>query len=369
MTTTAKLNEAMAKKETMLPASNGMVELKEWADIGVKAGILPAGTNSYQAMSIIQTGKEIGLQPMQSLRSMSFVKGRLTMSVQLQLALAKQRGVVIKEIIEVAESCTVTLKRNDEIVTCKYTLNDARKAGLLREGGSYEKYERQMLRWRAIGDALRLIAPDLVMGLLSPEEANGDALPETPIIGTAKEADIDNITDLSSTKTHWKENVPDFTPPPTTAELMDAAPPIIEADIEETEKVDSEGVVTGLIETFTKKEGKDGKGKPYTKYDMTVKGIRLSSFSDTVAKEADEAISGGFDVGVEYTVKGKYNNISRLYIIGTKIRDWQKEIEEAPDSTMLDEIWAEFEESRPNGPMIVKMRRVRDSKISEWKRG
>jgi hypothetical protein len=29
-----------------------------------------------------------------------------------------------------------------------------------------------MLRWRAIGDALRIIAPDVVMGLLDPDEAS-----------------------------------------------------------------------------------------------------------------------------------------------------------------------------------------------------
>jgi hypothetical protein len=29
-----------------------------------------------------------------------------------------------------------------------------------------------MLRWRAIGDALRIIAPDIVMGLLDPDEAS-----------------------------------------------------------------------------------------------------------------------------------------------------------------------------------------------------
>ena len=41
----------------------------------------------------------------------------------------------------------------------------------METGGAWERYGRQMLRWRAIGDALRLIAPDLVMGLLDPVEA------------------------------------------------------------------------------------------------------------------------------------------------------------------------------------------------------
>lgn len=151
--------------------ASGIAELKEWGDFAQKAGVTPQGTTQAQAMAIIQTGREMGLAPMQSLRSMNFIKGRLVMSVQLQLALAKQKGVKVKELKEAEASCTVTLERAGEEITCTYTRDDAKKAGLLRDGGNYEKFPRQMLRWRCIGDVLRLIAPDLVMGLLSPEEA------------------------------------------------------------------------------------------------------------------------------------------------------------------------------------------------------
>ncbi|MBI5885289.1 MAG: recombinase RecT [Deltaproteobacteria bacterium] len=147
--------------------------LKEWGAFAQQSGIVPQGTSQHQAMAIIQTGVELGLAPMQSLRSMSFVKGRLVMSVQLQLALARQRGVKVVKIDEKDGYCGVTLERQGEEVSCAYTLQDARKAGLVKQDGNWDKYPKQMLRWRAIGDALRLLAPDLVMGLLSQEEAEG----------------------------------------------------------------------------------------------------------------------------------------------------------------------------------------------------
>lgn len=146
-------------------------ELKGWAELAVKAQIIPSNMNAFQAMALVQAGKEMGLQPLQSLRSMSFIKGRLTMSVQLQLAMAKNRGVTMDDPDEGDGYCEVTLHRGKENVTCRYTREDARKAGLISTGSNWDKYERQMLRWRAIGDALRLIAPDMVMNLLSPEEA------------------------------------------------------------------------------------------------------------------------------------------------------------------------------------------------------
>jgi len=148
-----------------------VAELAAWGDLAKKSGVVPPSTSREQAMAIVQTGRELGLQPFQSLRSMSFISGRLTMSVQLQLALAKRQGVRLESLNETNESCSVTLGRGDERITCTYTIDDARKAGLVKPGGAWEKYGRQMLRWRAIGDALRLIAPDLVMGLLDPIEA------------------------------------------------------------------------------------------------------------------------------------------------------------------------------------------------------
>jgi len=148
-----------------------IAEAKGWAEVARQAGILPTNTNQAQAMAIVQSGREMGLQPFQSLRSMSFIKGRLTMSVQLQLAMAKRGGVKLSNVEEGDDYCTATLTRESETVKCKYTKTDAEKAGLVVAGGSWTKYQRQMLRWRAIGDGLRLIAPDLVLGLLSPEEA------------------------------------------------------------------------------------------------------------------------------------------------------------------------------------------------------
>ena len=166
-----KEKEKNEKKESLAVKSKELQGIMEWGEFAMKAGLLPYGTNIYQASAIVQAGKELGLQALQSIRSMSFIKGRLAMTVQLQLALAKAKGVKVKSIIETDGRCEATLKREDEEITCTYTLEDAQKAGLVREGGAYEKYERQMLRWRAVGDVLRLIAPDLVMGLLSPEEA------------------------------------------------------------------------------------------------------------------------------------------------------------------------------------------------------
>lgn len=154
-------------------------ELEVWGEFAIKSGILPVEKvgekyipiTKEKAMAIVATGNEMGLHPFQSLRCMSFVKGRLCMKVELQLALAKNRGVTIDKVEEKPGYCAITLKRGKELICCPWTKEMAVKAQLVKTDGNWDKYEKQMLRWRSTGDGLRLIAPDLTMGLLDPVEA------------------------------------------------------------------------------------------------------------------------------------------------------------------------------------------------------
>ena len=80
----------MANENEVEKLDKEAMYLQRWAKLGTTSGVIPPGTTKEQAMAIIATGKEINLQPFQSLRMMSFVRGKLCMEVKLQLALAKQ---------------------------------------------------------------------------------------------------------------------------------------------------------------------------------------------------------------------------------------------------------------------------------------
>lgn len=194
-TTKPKDRGGLVKKEDKAE----LVSLKEWGSIVLQTGLLPRDTNVSQAMVMVQSGKEMGLHPLQSIRCMSFIRGRLCMKVELQLALAKNRGVVVKNLQSTDNDCKVTLGRGEEEITCTYSMKDADRAGLIRADGNWYKYPRQMLRWRAIGDALRLIAPDFTMGIMSPDEAEhlpdmvtieGSALPGKPVVEMPKPKEL-----------------------------------------------------------------------------------------------------------------------------------------------------------------------------------
>lgn len=168
--------------------------LREWGTIAYKSGVMPSNTTIEQCMAVIQTGQELGLQPFQSLRSMAFIKGRLTMEVKLQLALARQQaGVTISEYVLTDKGCKVTLIRGEEKITTEFTEEDAKKANLL-EKDNWIHYKKDMMSARAIGRNLKLIAPDVCAGLLSPEEAESLELTEIETKQTTLEEGLKDFT-------------------------------------------------------------------------------------------------------------------------------------------------------------------------------
>jgi hypothetical protein len=118
----------------------------------------------------LMTGAELGLGPMQALRSIAVVKGKPALSADLMVSLVKQRKDVC-EYLSLTEStdtvATYKAKRvgEPEPTIMSFTMQDAQKAGLNGSGGMYSKYPKAMLRARAASSICRAVFPDLCMGL------------------------------------------------------------------------------------------------------------------------------------------------------------------------------------------------------------
>ena len=265
-----------------------VAEVDKWGEFAKKSGVLPSNCNQFQAAAIVQTGRELGLAPMQSIRSMCFVNGRLTMSVQLQLALAKNKGVKITNLTEKEDSCTVTLERDGEKVTCEFNAADAKKAGLDTKD-NWKKYGKQIYRWRAIGDALRLIAPDLVMGLLDPIEASSID-PPAPAV-SAPEVAVEVVEPVVAN--------PVAPPPVVTVEKPSPAPPSTEKKDDATlrhelQELAAIAVDAGHFQTeaqaiyfataYTTKDGKEAGYKDVVK----LKGWQMSKAIAKLSAKLDE---------------------------------------------------------------------------------
>lgn len=133
---------------------------------------------------VLMTGNELGLKPMQSLRSIHVIKGRGVMSADLIIGLCKKAAPLCRYFMLVSSddrSATYETHRDGEPkpVAMTFTIEQAKTAGLLGNA-TWAKYPAAMLRARCGAALARAVYPDLVGGLYDTDEGREiDAQPTT----------------------------------------------------------------------------------------------------------------------------------------------------------------------------------------------
>lgn len=123
-------------------------------------------------------GYQIGIPPEQAMNCIAVVNGKAVMwgDEMLALCMAHQDFEDITEIPVTGANNSVigyvcTIKRKGRTPTVsEFTLDMAKKAGLLAKGGVWNQYPERMLKLRARGFALRDAFPDALKGIKSREE-------------------------------------------------------------------------------------------------------------------------------------------------------------------------------------------------------
>lgn len=128
----------------------------------------------------IQHGAELGLGPMQSLQCIAVINGRPSIWGDAALALVQSSPVCeyVTEGIEEGKEgetlvavCTAKRRGYPKPTVVRFTVADAKKAGLWGKSGPWSQYPKRMLQLRARGFALRDAFPDVLKGLVTAEEA------------------------------------------------------------------------------------------------------------------------------------------------------------------------------------------------------
>ena len=131
-----------------------------------------------QAMAIMAKGFELGLGLTTSFEFIQVVLGKPTLIPRGALALAYQSGEMENLVVTDANddkgqpySCTVIGNRKGgHEYTVVFTMDDARRAGLVKAGSGWESYPANMLKWRAIGFWLDVVMPDVQGGMKRADE-------------------------------------------------------------------------------------------------------------------------------------------------------------------------------------------------------
>ena len=140
-------------------------------------------------MLAIQHGSEVGLSPMQSLQSIAVINGRPTIWGDAALALVQSSPVCeyVREYTEgegdgLVAVCEAKRRGYPQPTVVRFSMADAKRAGLAGKSGPWSQYPARMLTLRARGFALRNAFADALRGLITAEEAQ-----DYPVAQPAKE--------------------------------------------------------------------------------------------------------------------------------------------------------------------------------------
>ena len=149
----------------------------------------------------IQHGSEIGLSPMQSLQNIACINGRPAIWGDAALALCLASPVCdgIHEMMEgdgdsMTAVCQTSRKGKDANVVGRFSVADAKRAGLWGKSGPWTQYPKRMLQLRARGFALRDAFPDVLRGLVTAEEAQDYPTQPEPVVVRPKFTDEPKAT-------------------------------------------------------------------------------------------------------------------------------------------------------------------------------
>jgi hypothetical protein len=178
-----------------------LTEAIQFSDMLASSSMVP---KAYQGkpqdiLVCVQWGYEMGLAPMQALQNIAVINGKPSVYGDAMMALV-QASAVCEDVEEFFENegtpnpvaVCIAKRKNRKPVVAKFSVEDAKRAGLWGKQGPWSAYPKRMMQMRARGFALRDAFPDVLKGLISAEEAQDypDEAKPQPVAKPANPLDL-----------------------------------------------------------------------------------------------------------------------------------------------------------------------------------
>lgn len=225
-------------------------EAMRLADMLAKSQMVPRAYQGKPEDILVATiwGREIGLATLQALQNISVINGKPSVYGDAAMALV-QASPVCEGVDEFFEgegtpnpiAVCVAHRKGRKPVTAKFSVDDAKRAGLWGKQGPWQAYPKRMLQMRARGFALRDAFPDVLKGLITAEEAQDypdEAKPRPP-----KDITPRNPLDAISAPKPAMVAIPQETTDPVVIEQAFAQDAEAEELLQQTTAVDEDGVI------------------------------------------------------------------------------------------------------------------------------
>jgi hypothetical protein len=147
------------------------VSSKMYRGVGEKSGV----------MMIMLASRELGIPPMQALNGgLNIINGKVEISARMMSALIRKSGHQITTQECTDQRCILIGKRTDtgETQTASFSIEEAQRAGLIKQGGGWTKFPKDMCFARALSRLARQLFSDVIgMGYVEGEISQADVRP------------------------------------------------------------------------------------------------------------------------------------------------------------------------------------------------
>lgn len=172
----------MAKKEEVSLAVLDTLKTREEYQMILESGAIPGNLDTVEKlMTVIQMGKELGMQPLTSVTNINIIKGRAVISSSILGALLKKSGVEYtyskdfetqedgRIITEIEFEFLSKISGKPKIAKFSTSWAEMELAGYT-EKQNWEKYPKNMMRARTMAYAVRALFPEILLGVYTDSE-------------------------------------------------------------------------------------------------------------------------------------------------------------------------------------------------------
>jgi hypothetical protein len=161
-----------------LPMGEESKMIEKWANYISKSPYYQKMGGEAAIISIWLTARELGLPVMGALNGLIYyVQGQVQISARGMNMLIRKSGHSIKKKIHTDEICHLIGERNDKFgdkAESVFTIQHARKAGLIKPNGVWDKYPARMLFNRALSNLAKDLFADCIGSVYVEGELDDD---------------------------------------------------------------------------------------------------------------------------------------------------------------------------------------------------
>jgi hypothetical protein len=191
-------------------------DMQQMAKIGVESNFFGI-KKPTEAMALMLIAQAEGKHPATVFSQYHVIQGRPALKADAMLARFQQAGGSVQWTERTDKSCAATFAHpQGGKCDIRWTLDDAKRAGLLNGKSNWNQYPRQMLSARVVSEGVRAVFPGVLGGFYTPEEvgqfepvaaapvAYSRPEPQTPVL--TDEADVIDVVAEKTSEQMFNED-------------------------------------------------------------------------------------------------------------------------------------------------------------------